>query len=324
MNIRDIMTIPKGELHVHLNGIASTWLLKSLIKKNISELPLHFNLDKDLTIEAPAISLEKYLRPWEALRLIPNNREDLDKIVKSAFINLKRHNVEFVELRNSIIYIAKLNKISIEEAMLWLTTCIEENSRLFNIKAGLIITVSRSHHAGDDINQLIRAYRNNQRPSTVVGLDLAGNENISVSENTAKAFYRAKQDYGLGITIHAGETGSHENIVEAVIKFGADRIGHGTAITKSQRTIDLIVDKNVCLEVCPISNRLTGAVDPDSEHPLVNMIEHKIPFVICSDNPSIHNSSISHDYYELLKETGRADIFEHIHKNQKKYSFLEV
>lgn len=94
----------------------------------------------------------------------------------------------------------------------------------------------------------------------MIGLDLAGNEDITPPPETASLFRSAKDKYGLGITIHAGETGNADNIRNAIISYGADRIGHGTAVIRSPEIMDLIRELDICIEVCPISNRLTGAV----------------------------------------------------------------
>lgn len=71
-------------------------------------------------------------------------------------------------------------------------------------------------------------------------------------------FREAKDRFGLGITIHAGETGRAENVRSAVELFGADRIGHGTAAGKDPELLELLSSLGICVEVCPISNRLTG------------------------------------------------------------------
>jgi adenosine deaminase len=75
---------------VHLNRLANTALLKSLIQASINELPYDFDLSHDLTRHTPANSLFEYLKPWQALRLEPKSREDLSKIVNSAFSELRR------------------------------------------------------------------------------------------------------------------------------------------------------------------------------------------------------------------------------------------
>ncbi len=157
----------------------------------------------------------------------------------------------------------------------------------------------------------------------IVGLDLAGNEDIRVSDALAYEFVRAKIEFDFKVTIHAGETGNFENIAIAVNHFKADRIGHGTAAIKSKVILDLLREKDICVEVCPISNRLTNAVGESESHPVIEFINNEVPFVICSDNPSIHRSSITEDYIDFYRETKSSIHIEQMLKIQKKYRFIK-
>lgn len=318
-----ILGIDKGELHVHLNGLVSSELIIRLIKNNEINIPEGFDLNKDLNVLKPSKNLSSYLKPWQLLRLIPKSRSDLTLIVFNAFENLKKSNVKFVELRNSVLYIALLNKVNVDVAMSWLVKDISRASKYYNINAGLILTVARGDSSLEDLRSLLNAYKKLGKPSLIIGLDLAGDEDINIPSGLSYEFVRAKTEFGLKITIHAGETGNSENIVIAVNDFKADRIGHGTAAIKSKAILDLLRDKDICVEVCPISNRYTNAVGEGEFHPVIEFIRNEVPFVICSDNPSIHGSSITQDYIEFYRETKSLIHLENMYGLQKKYSFIK-
>ena len=318
-----ISSLDKGELHVHLNGLIPVETIRSILINETVKVPQGFNLDKDLLRESPMNCLEDYLKPWEVLRLIPNSRESLKIIMQSAFANLKQQNIKFVEIRNSIIYLSFLNNISVETALQWFLEEMEVASEKYEIKAGLILTISRGDYCKENFHALIQAYENIGRPKLVVGLDLAGNEDIKVDDTTGSLFKSAKDEFGLGITIHAGETGCTQNIIKAIDLFGADRIGHGTAAGLNKDVMKYIRENDVCVEVCPISNRLTGAVRDSDYHPVVEFVENDVPFVICSDNPAIHNKTLNDDYFAFYAETKRKDILESMLDRQSKYSFIK-
>jgi adenosine deaminase len=318
-----IPSLEKGELHVHLNGLVSTKIIRELLLRATNDLPEEFCIDKGLNILDPAKDLASYLKPWQVLRLIPSSRIDLTLIVFNAFDNLKKQNITFVEIRNSVLYIALLNKITLDVALSWLLEDIHNASEKFNIKAGLILTVTRGDSAPEQLRVLLDAYKKLGKPKSVIGLDLAGDENIPVPICTSYGFVKAKEEFGLKITIHAGETGIVENIVTAVNDFKADRIGHGTSAIKSPFVLDLLRKNDICVEVCPISNRLTGAVAENESHPVSVFINNHVPFVICSDNPSIHSSNLSQDYFEFYRETSSFSHIENMLAMQKKYSFLK-
>ncbi|WP_345989307.1 hypothetical protein WCX18_02585 [Sulfurimonas sp. HSL1-2] len=318
-----ISNLEKGELHVHLNGLVSTSTIQKIIIEESIEVPQDFNIHRDLIREFPMESLEQYLKPWDVLRLIPNSKESLKLMVQNAFENLKQQNVSFVEIRNSVVYLSFLNNISTELALRWLLEEIEQASEKYNIKAGLLMTISRGDYSAENFHTLIKAYEKLDKPNGVLGLDLAGNEDIVISKNISSLFRNAKEKYGFNITVHAGETGNVANIIEAIDSFTADRIGHGTAAEKDQELMAYIKERDVCIEVCPISNRLTGAVREEDDHPVVKFLENDVPFVLCSDNPALHNKTINDDYMSFHDETMRKDILEKMLATQKKYSFIK-
>ena len=323
MEIEDCLNFKKGELHVHLNGLFDSNIIKEIIIEENVVIPKGFDLEKDLNVLTYRHSLVNYIKPWEVLRLIPNKRENLKRLIKSAFSKLKLDNIQFVELRSSIIYLSLLLRVNLEEALLILIDDLNSASKQYNISFGLIFTIPRGEYSMVYLTNLINAYKNIGNPKEVLGLDLAGNEDIEVSKELPNKFKSVKDSFGLKITIHAGETGNIQNIKDAIYKYGANRIGHGTAAGQSSEIMELLSRKNICVEVCPISNRRTGAVKAKDAHPVNSFIKYNVPFVICSDNPSIHNSPLSYDYYNFFKETNREDILDDMFSQQLKYTFIK-
>ena len=68
-------------------------------------------------------------------------------------------------------------------------------------------------------------------------------------------------------TIHAGECGSVQNILDAV-QCGASRIGHGIALRGQKEAIALCRDRHIGIEMCPLSNMQTKAVKDPAEYPI--------------------------------------------------------
>ncbi|MFE1571248.1 hypothetical protein ACFIQG_05465, partial [Comamonas odontotermitis] len=170
---------------------------------------------------------------------------------------------------------------------------------------------------------LLQAFEDLGRPKEVVGLDLAGDEEMSYPTELPSMFRDAKDRFGLGITIHAGETGRAENVRSAVDLFDADRIGHGTAAGKDPCLLELLAERRICVEVCPISNRLTGAVPRDETHPLQEFRRHGVPFVICSDNPAIHQHGLVDDHAAAMAEGLSICDMQQQYETAKRHSFME-
>jgi adenosine deaminase CECR1 len=151
-------------------------------------------------------------------------------------------------------------------------------------------------------------------PELICGFDLVGQEDLgaSLAELTTLLFWFKKQCAQAGVDIpfffHAGETlgdGTEvdENLFDAVL-LGTRRIGHGFSLYKHPLLIDMVKDKKILVESCPVSNevlRLTGSI---TSHPLPALLSRGVPCALCSDDPTVLGqgaTGMSHDFYQALQ-----------------------
>jgi len=317
-----VLQLDKGELHVHLNGALPVNTVRELLACERAETPRAFDVKHDLVRHEPCRSLAEYLAPWRVLRLFPRRPENLSRLADAAVGALAEHRVRFAELRSSVLYLAGLQQCSPTVALERLIIATQTAANRHGIRRGLILTVTRGDYSAVNLAALLQAYMDLGCPRDVIGIDLAGDEEIPVPAELPQLFRDAKDRYGLGVTIHAGETGRPENVRVAIEQFDADRIGHGTAAGRDPRLMALLAERDVCVEVCPISNRLTGAVPPDDAHPLREFIRSGVPFVICSDNPGIHQRGLTDDMVAAMGEgVSEADLRGQ-YALAKRYSFI--
>lgn len=313
----------KGELHLHLNGALPLALVQELLTDEAPKIPKGFDIERDLVRRTACRSLAEYLIPWQILRLFPKRLENLYRMADAVLAELAAQRVRFAEIRSSVLYLAALQQCRPTEALERLIHATGVAAQRHGVRRGLILTVTRGDYSAVSFAALLQAYADLGAPRDVVGIDLAGDEEIPFPIELPALFRDAKQKYGLGITIHAGETGRVENIRYAVEQFEADRIGHGTAAGRDSRLMEFLAKSDICVEVCPISNRLTGAVPPDEAHPLREFHRAGVPFVICSDNPGIHQRGLTDDLAVAINEGISMDDLQQQHELAKRYSFIE-
>jgi adenosine deaminase len=313
----------RGELHVHMNGAIPMTTIREILADEATALPAAFEFERDLIRAVPCKSLAEYLTAWQVLRLFPRKRENLDRLTLAVLAGFADNNVRFVELRCSVLYLATLQKCSPTQALERLIESTGEAARSHGIRRGLILTVTRGDYGAVSLSTLLQAYQDLGEPKDVIGIDLAGDEEMAYPTELPSLFRAAKDKFGLGVTIHAGETGRVENVRSAVEQFGADRIGHGTAAGKDPELLELLSTRGICVEVCPISNRLTGAVPPNEAHPLQQFRRHGVPFVICSDNPAIHQRGLVDDQSAAMAEGLSISDMRRQYEVAKRYSFMK-
>ncbi len=119
----------------------------------------------------------------------------------------------------------------------------------------------------------------------VVGLGLVGDEAIS-AEPLAPLLARARTR-GLRFMPHAGQSGGPEVIREAVGVLGAERIAHGVSALRDPALCDLLARRDVCLCVCPSSNRRIG-LRPDYRA----LADAGIPLSVNTDDPAMVGTTL--------------------------------
>ncbi|KAI9806430.1 MAG: hypothetical protein M1833_003617 [Piccolia ochrophora] len=151
-------------------------------------------------------------------------------------------------------------------------------------------------------------------PDLVAGFDLVGQENLgrSLKSLTPEFFWFRKRTMEEGLDIplflHAGEClgdgdETDHNLVDALL-LGTRRIGHGFSLFKHPLLIDMVKEKRILVECCPISNEILRLTHSVASHPLPALLARGVPVALCNDDPAIFRYDAfgaSHDFWQVLQ-----------------------
>jgi aminodeoxyfutalosine deaminase len=146
----------------------------------------------------------------------------------------------------------------------------------------------------EDAIEAVR-YAAKYRDRGIVGIGLGGEENLYPPEPFEPAF-RAAQEGGLASVPHAGEVMGAHSVRGALEKLDADRIRHGIRAEEDPGLVREIADRNIVLDVCPISNLRTGAVRSLEEHPLPRLVAAGVQCSVSTDDPQMFDTDLTRDY----------------------------
>src|SRR5262249_42965213 len=126
MSLESVRKLAKAELHAHLAGCIPTRAVQDLLREFQIELPAGFDLEHDLSIDAPVPSLLDYFKPWLALGKLPQGQACLAKMFCLALCALAMDGVVYAELRHSPFKVVRVNEVSFEVALHWAIEALDE------------------------------------------------------------------------------------------------------------------------------------------------------------------------------------------------------
>ena len=307
MNLKEL---PKIELHCHLDGsIRPKTVLELALKQGLPLPSYEVNYIKNILI-APieCNSLKEYLERFEIPIKLMQSKENLRRIAFELMEDSAKENIKYIEIRFAPL-LHTASDLSIEDIIKSVLDGINDGEKKYDIKGNLILSFLR-HMPVKTIYEVLeigKKYLNNG----IVAVDLCANEEHGFSKKFIKPFSLAKE-LGYRITVHAGETGIGENVLEAIETLGAERIGHGIYINSCKEAYDIVKDKNIVLEICPTSNVQTKAVNSIETHPLLNFYKDNLKVTINTDNRTVSNTTLTNEY-TIIKNTFNIDF--NIYKN---------
>ncbi len=293
---KDLRSMPKVELHCHLDGSMGLDITQKLLK----------DMGEDWTIgalkealEAPfdCDSLATYLKRFDLpIRLI-QTKEGLYVAAKTLALSAAAENVKYIEVRFAPIF-STTQGLSIREIIESVNQGLTDACKEADIESGIIVCGMRHLDAETNISMLKQAAE--LYGAGVVACDLAGDEKAFPTKNFAEFFMEAKR-LGIPFTIHSGECGSTENI-KVALELGAKRLGHGIAMAKDLDLIRECARKHVGVEMCPTSNLQTKALLDFAEYPIRTYMAAGVPVSINTDNRTVSGTDATKEFERVMKQ----------------------
>lgn len=297
----NLIEVPKAELHRHLELSLRDETVKEIAPsfgfniKNQDDFNHHFKIlspMKDL-----GSALHKFLDTQKLLA----STEILERIAYEACEDAyKKEGIRVLELRYAPTFVAMdHNNLSFQSIHDSFVKGITRAEKEYPIAVGLIGILQRILPVEKNMEVMHFMVENK---NTFIGVDLADNE-VGFDPGPFAPCFELAVKNGIKVTIHAGEAkeeDSEKNIIEAIEKLHATRIGHGIQCHRNPEVLKYVVDKQIPLEVSPTSNILTGAVNSIEEHPIKKLIDAGAYVTISSDDPGIFNQNTLEDYQLLL------------------------
>ncbi len=293
------MTVPKAELHNHLEGTAPPALIATLAARNGIALPTGLIQGDAFGWTGFAGFLQAYDQASTAIR----RAEDYRDVTVAYLEACAADGAIYVELAASPDH-AAANGLDYPGMVAGIAEGIAAARAATGIEARILITAVR-HHGEERVATVARLAAAHPHP-LVTGFGLAGDEAHIPASRMAKAFQIATGDAGLGATVHAGEAAGADSVADA-LTLPVTRIGHGVRAIENDAVLARLIERGTVLEVCPTSNVATGVYPTLDHHPLPRLLEAGVRVTLNSDDPPYFRTSIGHEYTLAASTWGLAD-----------------
>jgi adenosine deaminase len=190
----------------------------------------------------------------------------------------------------------------------------------FGVDTDLRVDIVRNStfEEGMEIIDLIQ-----KKPDNIVSVDLGGKEDGNPPRRFTEHYKRATE-LGLHRVAHAGEAAGPESIWDAIHNVDVERIGHGVTAQQDEDLVEFLLEKQIAIEMCPISNLRTGVVSSINEHPIREFFDKGLLVTVNSDDPSLFHTSMNKEYITLHRELNfSVDELYQISLNGLKTAFID-
>ncbi|MBO8140594.1 MAG: adenosine deaminase [Firmicutes bacterium] len=306
-------SLPKVELHVHLDGsVRPATLWELLQERRRAQRPAVQRYAGLRTVEEVAAkarvpddcpSLADYLTRFDLPLAVMQDGEALERIAYELVADAAAEHVCHVEVRFAPALHTR-EGMTIAEAVRRVLAGLKRAEREFGVGTGLIACCMR-HFPPEDNVAMVREVEP-LLGEGLVAVDLAGDEAAFPTALHREPLALARR-MGFSLTVHAGEVGGAEEIRTAVRELGATRIGHGVRLAEDPELLREVADRGVALEMCPTSNAQTKAVNALSEHPLRRYLAAGVAVTVNTDNRTVSATTLSEEYRRLAAALGLSE-----------------
>jgi adenosine deaminase len=291
-----IATVPKAEIHCHIEGAASPQLVRRQAAKYGADVSSFVTPDdtyiwKDFTT---------FLTAYDGAAALFRTPEDYALLAETYLNSMAAEGAIYSEFFISTDH-AKSAGLSPASYVEGLAEGIRRAREETGIEARMIATGLR-HMGPEAVLGAAKTAMELAHP-LVTGWGMAGEERMHHPRDFAKAFDLAR-DAGFAITVHAGELAGWESVAAALDHLKPARIGHGVRAIENPDLVKRLADERIVLEVCPVSNVVLKVFGDFASHPFPALEKAGCIVTLSSDDPPHFHTSIGREYREAAAHWG--------------------
>lgn len=280
-----ILSVPKAELHLHLEAVISLEGVKKLYKNKF---------DKEMS-EQEQVELFSYddlngfIQSFLKVQGMYKSVQDFELVFDELEKYLVGNGITYTEVFFAPSAFLKMGFSYADMVQIFhkKITQIKENT---GIVIKLLMDVSRTFGCENAMNnyKLLKEFP----CEDVIGIGLGGAESKGPAKEFAPVYEMALKD-GFKAVAHAGEDVGPESIWDTINYLHAQRIGHGVTAIQDEKLMEELKKTQLPIEICITSNTFTKKIVQNAkEHPVRTFFDKGLMVNINTDDPVFFKTTL--------------------------------
>ncbi|MCK8463058.1 adenosine deaminase [Aliiroseovarius sp. S1339] len=293
-------SLPKVELHTHIEGAAPPDFIRGLAKEKSVDLSAIFAEDGGYAYR----DFWHFLEVYEAATSVLKSPEDYARLTKAVLENCAEAGVVYVETFISPDFCGARDVGAWRDYLAAIVEAAAEAERDTGVTLRGIVTAVR--HFGPDAARETARCAQETAGDFIPGFGMGGDEKSGKQGDFAYAFDMAREA-GLQLTTHAGEWNGPDEVRAALDDLKVQRIGHGVRAIEDLALVDRLIEDGITLEVCPGSNVFLGVYPDLAAHPIAKLRDRGVKVTVSTDDPPFFRTNMVKEYEDLSRQFGWDD-----------------
>jgi adenosine deaminase len=312
-----VQTLPKAELHIHIEGSLEPAMMFELAQRNRVQLP--YNSVEEVQAAYQFENLQSFLDLYYAGAQVLQTEQDFYDLTWAYLQTCAAQNVRHTE----IFFDPQTHTdrgIPFEVVFQGITQALKDGQQNLGVSSALILCFLR-HLSAEAAMATLEQALPYQDHIVAVGLD--SSEMGHPPSKFQAVFDRARAE-GFLTVAHAGEEGPPEYIWEAIRLLKVARIDHGVRCVEDPALVEYLGEHQIPLTVCPLSNIKLRVFKEMAQHNLKQLLDMGLCVTVNSDDPAYFGGYMNENFVavETALQLSQQDIYKLL-QNSFNASFLD-
>ena len=289
-----IQSMPKAELHVHIEGTFEPELMFAIAQRNQIEIP--YKSVEEVKQAYNFHNLQSFLDIYYAGANVLIVEQDFYDLAMAYFEKCAADHVVHTEMffdpqthtDRGVAFATVINGLQ--------RACDDAKAK-FGITSHLIMCFLRhlSEEAAFATLEQALPYKDQ-----IIAVGLDSSEVGHPPSKFERVFAKAREA-GFLIVAHAGEEGPAAYVWEALDLLKVNRVDHGVRSEEDPALMQRLIAEKMPLTVCPLSNLKLCVVNDMAEHNIKRLLQQGVHVTVNSDDPSYFGGYMNDNFIAIAE-----------------------